>query len=266
MSTGPIVAAIARLKRLRLRSERVSWYHHARPLAGPERSLDVTRLLTTLTLVLALTVLQLGLPAPAWALYQLDYGDSIIVTVKDAPQYATTAQIRPDGAITVPYVGDVEVAGLTPFQVGERIEKLLSRYLRGPQVTVSVSSFRNWEVSLFGEVGRPGNVTVPAARITPTVMDALAQAGGFTDRANRSEVVLIRGSGPDAKRYIVNVERMLKTGDFSENLQIQDRDKIMVYEVWYPDIRETLSVITTTASVVAALTLIFNAYNRAAGQ
>jgi polysaccharide export outer membrane protein len=249
-----------------LRSQRVSWYHHARPPAGPERSLDVTRLLTTLTLVLALTVLQLGLPAPAWALYLLEYGDSIAVTVKDAPQYATTAQIRPDGAITVPYVGDVEVAGLTPFQVGERIEKLLSRYLRSPQVSVAVQSFRSWEVSLFGEVGRPGNVTMAAARINPTVMDALAQAGGFTNRANRSEVVLIRGSGPDAKRYVVNVERMLKTGDFSENLALQDRDRIMVYEVWYPDIRESLSVITTTASVIAALSIIIGAYNRAAGQ
>jgi polysaccharide export outer membrane protein len=249
-----------------LRSQRVSWYHHARPLAGPERSLDVTRLFTTLTLVLALTVLELGLPAPAWALYQLDYGDSIVVTVKDAPQYATTAQIRPDGAITVPYVGDVEVAGLTPSQVGERIEKLLSRYVRSPQVSVSVSQFRSWAVSLFGEVSRPGNVTVPVARVTPTVMDALAQAGGFTDRANRSEVVLIRGTGPDAKRYVVNVEHMLKTGDFSENLALQDRDKIMVYEVWYPDIRESLGVITTTASVIAALSIIFGAYNRAAGQ
>jgi polysaccharide export outer membrane protein len=226
----------------------------------------VTRLFTTLTLVLALTVLQLGLPAPAWALYQLDYGDSIAVIVKDAPQYATTAQIRPDGAITVPFVGDVEVAGLTPFQVGERIEKLLSRYVRSPQVSVSVLQFRSWAVSLFGEVSRPGNVTMPAARVTPTVMDALAQAGGFTERANRSEVVLLRGSGPDAKRYIVNVERMLKTGDFSENLALQDRDKIMVYEVWYPDIRESLTVITTTASVIAALSFIFGAYNRAAGQ
>lgn len=228
----------------------------------------MTRLVTTLTLVLTLTMVQLGFnSAPAWALYVLAFGDSITIAVKDAPQYSISgAHIRPDGAITLPYVGDIEVVGLTPFQVTERVEKLLAKFLRGPQVSVTVASFRGSRISVFGEVARPGSVSVPAAAISPTIMEAIAQAGGFTNRANRSEVAVLRGTGADAKRYVVNVEHMLRTGDFSENMSIQDRDTIMIYEVWYPDVRDALTTFSTIVGVIGAVTLIVNTYNRASGQ
>lgn len=224
------------------------------------------RLLTTLTLVLAFTLAQLTVGAPAWALYRLDYGDNISITVKDAPQYSTGVSIRPDGAITVPYLGDLEVSGLTPTQLGDRIAKLVSRYVRDPQVTVSVTGFRGRVVSIFGQVGKSGNVNVPAAPVNPTVIDAIGQAGGFTDRANRSEVLVIRGAGKGTERYIVDVDKMIRTGDFSQNLVIEDRDTIIVPEVWYPDYRQAIGVIGTAASVISMLAIIVGFYNRASGQ
>lgn len=225
------------------------------------------RFLTTLTLVVALTVAQWSLSSPAWALYQLEFGDTISVMVKDAPQYSVPgAQIRPDGAITVPYLGDLEVSGLTPGQVGDRIQKLVSRYVRNPEVTVTVTGFRGRVIAVFGQVTRPGNLTVPAAPVNPTVLDAIGQAGGFTDRANRSEVIVIRGEGANAQRFVVDVEKMLKSSDFSGNIAIQERDKIIVPEVWYPDYRGAIGVIGTVASVLTMVSIIINVYNRASSQ
>lgn len=224
------------------------------------------RLFTTLLLAAALLVVQLGLQTPAWALYQLAYGDSISITVKDAPQYSVGAAIRPDGAVTVPFLGDLEVVGLTPSQVGERIEKLVARFVRNPQVSVTVTSFRGRQVTILGQVARVGNVTVPPAAISPTIVDAIAAAGGFTDRANRSEVMIIRGDGPNAQRIVIDVDRMVKTGDFSQNIAVEERDKIVVPEVWYPDYRQATGAIATVASVFASIAVILALYNRASGQ
>ena len=235
-----------------------------RPVPAPsERMLALKRLFTTLMLAIALTCVQLTASAPAWALYQLQYGDSVSITVKDNPQYSISGPVRPDGAITVPYLGELEVAGLTPSQVEARIAQLVGRFVRNPQVTVAVGAFRNRVVTVYGEVGRTGNIELPPSGTTPTLLDAIAQAGGFTDRANRTEVTVIRGNGPNAQRTVVNVEHMLKTGDLTHNMDMQDHDRIFVYEVWYPNFREWASGITLTASVFTAIGVIVTLYNRA---
>ncbi|MFN3428689.1 MAG: polysaccharide biosynthesis/export family protein [Candidatus Sericytochromatia bacterium] len=224
------------------------------------------RLFTTLLLASALLGVQLGLQAPAWALYQLAYGDTISITVKDAPQYSVAAPIRPDGAVTVPYLGDLEVVGLTPAQLGERIEKLVARFVRNPQVSVTVTGFRGRQITILGQVARVGNVTVPPAAVSPTIVDAIAAAGGFTDRANRSEVLLVRGDGANAQRIVIDVDRMIRSGDFSQNIAVEERDKIVVPEVWYPDYRPGIAAVATVASVLGSLAVIVALYNRASGQ
>jgi polysaccharide export outer membrane protein len=224
------------------------------------------RLFTTLLLAAALVSVQLGLQTPAWALYQLAFGDSISITVKDAPQYSVASAIRPDGAITVPYLGDLEVVGLTPIQVGERIEKLVGRFVRNPQVSVTVTGFRGRQVTFLGQVARVGNVTVPPGALSPTIVDAIAAAGGFTNRANRSEVVIVRGDGESARRIVIDVDRMVKTGDFSQNIPIEERDRIIVPEVWYPDVQPTISAVSTVAGVLSTIALILTLYSRASGQ
>ena len=221
------------------------------------------RLFTTLLLAVALMCAQLTASAPAWALYQLQFGDTVSITVKDNPQYSINTPVRPDGAITVPYLGELEVAGLTPTQVEARIAQLVGRFVRNPQVTVAVGGFRNRVVTVYGEVGRTGNVELPPTGIAPTLLDAIAQAGGFTDRANRSEITVIRGNGPSAQRFVVNVEHMLKTGDLTHNMAMEDHDRIFVYEVWYPNFREWATGITLTASVFTAIGVIVTLYNRA---
>src|SRR5436309_3236902 len=100
----------------------------------------VQRLLTSLILALALVCI--GLPKPALAVYLLDYGDSISVQVKDFPQYNYVGAVRPDGLISIPFVGDIEVGGLTTGQAGLRLTTVLKKVLRDPIVTVTITQLR----------------------------------------------------------------------------------------------------------------------------
>lgn len=215
--------------------------------------------MTTLLVTAALALAPMLAPAPAEALYLLGYGDTIVVTVKDAPQYQATGIIRPDGVVTIPFLGDIEVAGLTPTQVEDRIARALKAVLRSPQVSVTVTGFKPMRVILLGQVTQPGVKEI--SRPSPTLFDVLGEAGGLTDRAVAAEVVVLRGNGPSAERFTVDVEKMLKQGDFTNNPVIKDGDRIMVKEVWWPNweaIRNNLTITLGTITAIAALLALYD--------
>ena len=219
------------------------------------------RVLTTLLLTCALTLTQLVAPPSAEAIYILNYGDTIQITVKDAPQYAGNGLIRPDGVVVIPWVGEVEVLGLTPDQAAGRIASVLRPYLQNPQVQVMVVGFKPQRVTFLGQVGRPGIVDLP--RPKTTIFEAISVAGGFTDRAVPSEVVIIRGEGANAEQIIVDIEHMLKTADFSNNIVVRDGDKIQVKEVWWPNWNEIRANLNMVIGIIATIALLFTWYDRA---
>lgn len=223
----------------------------------------MTRVLTTLLLTCALTLTQLVAPPSAEAVYILDYGDTIQITVKDAPQYAGNGLIRPDGVVVIPWVGEVEVLGLTPDQAAGRIASVLRPYLQNPQVQVTVTGFKPQRVTFLGQVGRPGLVNLP--RPKTTIFEAISVAGGFTDRAVPSEVVIIRGEGANAEQIVVNIEHMLKTADFTGNVLVRDGDKIQVKEVWWPNWTEIRANLGMVLGMIASIALLLTWYERASG-
>lgn len=205
-----------------------------------------------LALVLALAVL-LGPVGqrPAWALYVLDYGDAISVTVKDAPQYGFGGAIRPDGVVTVPYLGELEVRGLTPNQVRERLREVLGKVLRNPEINVVVTGYRPRVVTVLGEVARPGNVDI--IRADQSVLDTIALAGGFTDHAIPSQVVVLRGNGASTRRIPVDVAYILQSGDLSGNVRLEPGDRVQVPRSPWPtwsDLRASLQTVAIVSSAV----------------
>lgn len=219
------------------------------------------RWLITLLLTLSLFGLHTLTPAPAEAVWIIGYGDSLDIKVKDAGQYAIVAAVRPDGDITIPFVGDIPVMGLTPAQAGDRIARLLKAYLRDPVVSVVVASYRTRVVTLLGQVNTPG-----IKSLTPenqTVFDIIAQGGGFTPRAIKSQVMLIRGNGPKAERWTIDFDQMLKTGDFSADMPVKDGDKVQVPEVWYPNLSEIYGTLTTITGLIGGIVFLLSMYDRA---
>ncbi|WP_306465142.1 polysaccharide biosynthesis/export family protein [Burkholderia cepacia] len=136
-----------------------------------------------------------------------------------------------DGKLTFPYAGRVKVAGLRPEAARDHVAAALSRYLREPQVTLSVASFRSRQVYVEGEVRNPGVLSLND--VPTTLYEAIGRVGGFNDAADRSRVELVRG---DAS-YTLDLAQQpagrpgaskiaLKSGDL---LRVASRNDSIVY-------------------------------------
>ena len=121
--------------------------------------------------------------------YRLVAGDKLRIEVYKDPQISQTLQIRPDGRITLPLVGDVAAAGRTPIALRDAITTSLKEYITNPVVTVIVVEFEPQSVSVMGEVERPGPVPIKGKL---SVLEALAVAGGFKDFANTKNITIRR--------------------------------------------------------------------------
>jgi polysaccharide export outer membrane protein len=121
--------------------------------------------------------------------YRLAIGDKLRVEVYKDSQLSQSLQVRPDGRITLPLVGDVQAAGLTPTELRDRIAAALKEYVTNPVVTVIVVETVAPTVFIMGEVNNPGSI---AMRGPMSIMQALAMAGGFKDFADTKGIRVLR--------------------------------------------------------------------------
>jgi polysaccharide export outer membrane protein len=121
--------------------------------------------------------------------YRLVAGDKLRIEVYKDPQLSQSLQIRPDGKITLPLVGDVAAAGATPRELAQQLTERLREYVTAPVVTVIVAETMPALVYVMGEVNSPG--AQPLAEPI-SVLQALAVAGGFKDFANPKKIRILR--------------------------------------------------------------------------
>src|SRR5581483_9143574 len=118
--------------------------------------------------------------------------DIIGVTVFENPSFAVASEaVRPDGKITMPLLGEVVASGKTPEELAEEIQKILvDRYMKEPpHVQVIVHDVRSKNYYIQGEVNHPGKF---ALVVPTTIMQALVNAGGFKDFANKKDIRIQR--------------------------------------------------------------------------
>ncbi len=139
-------------------------------------------------------------PADTSPDYRMVPGDKLRVEVYKDAALSQNVQIRPDGKITLPYIGDLPAAGLTPTALRDAITQSLKEYIASPTVTVMVVETQPQTVSVLGEVNSPG---VHPLKHQMTVLDALAAAGGFGDFANTKNILIKRNAknGVDTLRF-----------------------------------------------------------------
>ena len=121
--------------------------------------------------------------------YRLTPGDKLRVEVYKDAQLSQSLQVRPDGKVTLPLLGDIVAADLTPIQLRDRIAASLKEYVQNPVVTVIVVEASPAMVYVMGEVAQPGSI---AMRGSMTVLQALAMAGGFKEFANSKDIRILR--------------------------------------------------------------------------
>ena len=128
--------------------------------------------------------------------YVIGPQDLLTIDVWHEPELSQSVPVRPDGKISLPLIGDMEVSGLTPRTLQARLAKELDAYIHKPQVTVIVREVNSRKFYIIGQIERPGTYPLSAHM---TVLDALATGGGFRDFAKVQQIYLLR-LRPDGSR------------------------------------------------------------------
>ena len=157
----------------------------------------------------------------------LGVGDTIRVTVFQNPDLTTEARISERGTIVFPLIGEIALGGQTPAGAGNRIAAQLKQgnFMKDPQVTVSVVQVRSRQVSVLGNVARPGRYALDDANLTLT--DILALAGGISPGGADTVTVVTNRNGAE-KKLEINVAEMIAKGSMSPNFEVQSGDTIYV--------------------------------------
>ena len=130
-------------------------------------------------------------PADVGADYRLVPGDKLRIEVYKDPQLSQSLQVRPDGKITLPLLGDLPAAGKTSLELRDSISQSLTTYINNPTVTVIVVETEPPVFYVMGEVADPGPYPIKGQ---VSVLQALAMAGGFKDFANTKNISIRRGN------------------------------------------------------------------------
>lgn len=160
--------------------------------------------------------------------YRIGVDDIVNVNVWKNPDLSVKVPVRPDGHISVPLIGDVEVGGKTPSEVASIIKEELTVYLREPQVTVILDELNSHEflsrVRITGAVEEPKSIPF---RQGMTVIDAVLESGGVNKFASGDNTKIYRKNG---KVLAVKLKRILKKGDLRTNYPLRPGDVITVPE------------------------------------
>lgn len=166
-------------------------------------------------------------PAPV----TLRDGDTVKLSFPRTPTLDTTQQIRRDGKIALPMVGEVDAVGLTPTELSQKVSALYAKELVSDEVTVSVVS-SSFPVFVIGAVMRPGKIQTERAI---TALEAVMEVGGFDfTKANQKAVVIVRREQGQVKSYTLNL-RLALDGQASEPFFLKPSDIVYVPErfAWF---------------------------------
>jgi len=156
--------------------------------------------------------------------YRIGPEDLLQISVWKNEAMSLTVPVRPDGMISLPLLHDVQAAGLTPLQLRDVLGRRLADYVQDPEVSVIVREVHSFKVSVVGEVAHPGRYEMKSRT---TVLDLLAQAGGFTEFASRSRVVILRSQGKKAERIRFNYNKAVSDG-LAGNIELRPGDIVLV--------------------------------------
>lgn len=176
---------------------------------------------------------------PAGVIYRVGASDVLGIKVFNEEPLSNNYTVDSDGSITFPLIGRVQVAGLSTREVEERLTKMLDGdYLRRPQVSVEIASYRSRSIFVMGEVKSPGRYQINGPQ---TLLEVLAHAGSTTPAASDTIIVqrykdgiaaavsapALPGDALSAEVFRVSLTE-LREGRLTANILLQDSDTIIV--------------------------------------
>jgi polysaccharide biosynthesis/export protein len=157
--------------------------------------------------------------------YIVGDSDVIRVNVWKEPEVSQTVVVRTDGSISLPLINEVKVSGMTPPQIQNLVAEKLKGFLTNPQVTVTVIEIRSKRAFITGEVARPGTYSLNAPT---TVLQLIAQAGGFTPFAKKDGIVVLRTEDGRQTRLKFKYKEVIQGKKTEQNVALHPGDTVVV--------------------------------------
>ena len=157
--------------------------------------------------------------------YKIGTGDILEIITWKEEDFSREVFVRIDGRITFPLLDDIQAAGRTTMQVKKEIETKLKEFIEDPIVTVILKSPLSQKFYILGEIAKTGEYQLAKEL---TILQAFALAGGFTEWASKTEIILLRRENGKERIIRVNYKNIIKGKDLDQNIPIQVNDTIIV--------------------------------------
>ena len=153
--------------------------------------------------------------------YRIGVDDVLAISVWDNKDVDQVVFVRPDGKISLPLVGQLQVLGLTVADLESQLSEAYQRTIKGARVTVMVREIRSRPVFFIGGVGKAGPMQLTQSL---TLLQAVAAAGGLVPAADLESAYVLRGT----TAIPVNFTRLIQKGDITQNIELQPGDTVVV--------------------------------------
>jgi polysaccharide export outer membrane protein len=169
-------------------------------------------------------------PAPAHDVpvpsdYVIGSEDVLSVVFWRDPDMTGDVTVRPDGIVTLPLLGDLKAAGLTPDAFRDVVKQAATKLMEEPSVTVVVKAINSRKVFITGQVATPGAYPLMAPR---TVMQVIAIAGGLTEYADAKGIRIVRTENGKSVSFKFNYKDVAKGNKLEQNIQLKPGDTVIV--------------------------------------
>lgn len=179
----------------------------------------------TSTLLICIAIALVSFASNAQEAYRLNPGDMLTISVWNEEALQQEVMVLPDGTISFPLVGILEVANKTPAQIQDEIKQKLSRLIPDPEINLSVSAVGGNNFFIIGKVNSPGRF----AMTSPTdVVQALSLAGGFTTYAQTGKIQILRRDGNKQKVIQFDYSKISDGKALETNILLRSGDTIVV--------------------------------------
>jgi polysaccharide biosynthesis/export protein len=170
-------------------------------------------------------------PAPASAVtvpsdYVIGVQDVLTVVFWRDKDLSAEVVVRPDGKISLPMLNDVPAAGMTPEALAAAVSKAATKYVRDAGATVIVKEIHSRKIYVIGEVTKPGPISLGAET---NVLQALGEAGGFIEGADKGDVIIVRNENGKERRFKFDYNEVVKGKNLAQNIRLLPGDTIIVH-------------------------------------
>ena len=158
--------------------------------------------------------------------YVIGPSDVLSINYRNEKDMTGDYIVRPDGKITLPLLNDVDVLGLTPEQLKDRLLPPSAKLLVDPTITVGIKAINSRKVYISGGINKPG----PYDLLGPmTVVQLISSAGGLREFAD-GKVTIIRTEGGKEQVFKFNYKEVLEGKNLRQNIWLKSGDTVLVKE------------------------------------